>query len=176
MKTNDGFVQGYNAQIAVDDLSQIIVAQALTNQPPDVEHLVPMVEQIVDNCGAAPRLLTADSGYYSERNVKRIQFRGTDVFIATERLRRASQRVPVRGRAPANLTAKQRMARKVHSLRGSRIYARRKAIVEPVFGQFKMARGLRGFLLRGTNKVRGEWALMCLGHNLRKLHKANRAL
>lgn len=64
------------------------------------------------------------------------------------------------------------MARKVRTKRGSRIYARRKTIVEPVFGQFKMARGLRGFLLRGIAKTRGEWALMCVGHNLRKLHKA----
>jgi transposase len=172
MKTNDGFLQGYNAQAAVDEHAQIIVAQALTNQPPDVEHLVPMVEQVVDNCGAAPRVLTADSGYYSERNVKRVQSRGTDVFIATERVRHGSQRLSVRGRPPAGLTPKQRMARKVRTKRGSRIYARRKTIVEPVFGQLKMARGLRGFLLRGVAKARGEWALMCVGHNLRKLHRA----
>lgn len=172
MKTNDGFVQGYNAQVAVDEHAQIIVAHTLTNQPPDVEHLVPIVEQVVDHCGAAPRVLTADSGYYSDRNVKRVQFRGTDVFIATERVRHGAQRLSVRGRPPKRLTPKQRMARKMRTKRGSRIYARRKTIVEPVFGQFKMARGLRGFLLRGVAKARGEWALMCVGHNLRKLHTA----
>ena len=172
-KSGDGFVQGYNAQIAVDAEAQIIVAQALTNQPPDVQHLVPMLERVQENCGAMPANLSADAGYFSEENVRAAQSMGTDPHIATGRRKHDEPAPKVRGRTPANLTIKERMARKLRTIKGRAIYARRKAIVEPVFGQIKAARGLRQLLLRGLKKARGEWAMISLTHNLLKLHAAH---
>ena len=171
-KSGDGFVQGYNGQIAVDEANQIIVAQALTNQPPDAQHLVPMLEQVIENCGEQPEALTADAGYFSEENVHRATELGTDPHIAPGRVKRDEPRPKVCGRPPANLTPKQRMARKLATLSGALIYAKRKWVVEPVFGQIKQARGLRQLLLRGLWKTRAEWALICTTHNLLKLHAA----
>lgn len=172
MKTGDGFVQGYNCQAVVDDAHQIIVAQAVTNQPPDVEHLVPMLEQTVANCGQAPDKMSADSGYFSAQNVEGARALGVDPHLATGRKKHDEPAPTVHGPAPAGLTPKQLMARKLATKKGAAIYARRKVIVEPVFGQTKAARGLRGFLLRGLAKVRGEWSLISLTHNLLKLHIA----
>ena len=171
-KTGDGFVQGYNCQAAVDEGHQVIVAQAVTNQPPDVEHLTPMLEQVIANCGQAPAKSTADAGYFSEQNVARAQALGTDPFIAPGRWKRDEVPPKVRGRPPANMTPKQAMARKLATRAGAAAYARRKAVVEPVFGQIKQARGLRQFLMRGLAKVRAEWSLITLTHNLLKLHAA----
>jgi transposase/IS5 family transposase len=171
-KSGDGFVQGYNGQIAVDEGSQIIVAQALTNQPPDVEHLPAMLEQVIENCGAPPEVITADAGYYSDANVYRALELGTDPHIATGRRKRDEPRQKVRGRPPKDLTLKQQMARKLSTLAGSAAYAKRKWVVEPVFGQIKQARGLRQLLLRGIHKARAEWALICATHNLLKLYAA----
>ncbi len=170
-KTGDGYVQGYNCQAAVDDAHQIIVAEAVTNQPPDVEHLAPMLEQVVENCGT-PKAITADTGYFSQANVAAAEALGIDPYIATERWKRGEPRpVAPRGRAPAGLTPKQRMRRKLLTRAGLAIYSRRKTTVEPVFGQVKQARGFRQFLLRGIGKVRAEWSLMCLTHNLLKLYR-----
>jgi transposase len=169
MKTGDGFIQGYNAQAAVDDAHQIIVGQALTNQSPDAEHLLPMIEEVVVNCGRAPDEATADAGYFSERNVLGAIERGVDPHIATGRRKHGEPAPTVRGRAPKDMTLKELMARKLATRRGAKIYSRRKAIVEPVFGQIKN-RGFRQFLLRGLAKVRGEWSLITLTHNLLKLH------
>jgi IS5 family transposase len=173
-KSGDGFVQGYNAQAAVDEEHQIIVAQLVTNQPPDAEHLGPMLEQVEANCGQAPKVLTADAGYFSEDNVAKSEAMGVDPYIATGRKKHDERPAPPRGRMPRELTPKQRMARKLLTKPGAAIYARRKATVEPVFGQVKHARGIRQFLLRGVFKVRGEWALICATHNLLKLHRALR--
>jgi len=173
MKSGDGFVQGWNCQIAVDAAHQIIVAQAVTNQPPDVEHLMPLLHQTVANCDAVPAATLGDAGYFSEKNVAAATALGTDPFLATGRLKRGEPPPVVQDLSPDNnqLTAKQQMARKLAAPEGASIYARRKAIVEPVFGQIKGARGLRAFLLRGVTKVRGEWSLMTLCHNLLKLHR-----
>ena len=170
-KTNDGFVQGYNAQIAVDEGNQIIVAQALTNQPPDVEHFEPMLARVVENCGEAPKRTTADAGYFSERNVAAAEALGTEAFIATDRKRHGDVPERPRGRVPDGLTVRERMARKLLTARGAASYARRKAVVEPVFGQVKQARGIRQFLMRGLVKAQAEWALVCATHNLLKLHR-----
>jgi transposase/IS5 family transposase len=171
MKTGDGFVQGYNCQAVVDAEHQIIVGQAVTNQPPDVEHLVPMVEQVVEHCGEAPRKLSADAGYFSEDNVVACHERGVEPYLATGRSRRDEPLPTVRGRPPSGMTLKEWMARKLATKKGRAVYSRRKAIVEPVFGQIK-GRGFRHFLLRGLQKVRGEWSLITLTHNLLKLHQA----
>lgn len=171
MKTGDGFIQGYNCQAAVDEEHQIIVAQAVTNQPPDVEHFLPMLEQVIDNCGRAPDELTADAGYFSEANVIGAHERGVDPHIATGRLKHGEVSASVKGRPKKAMTLKDWMARKLATKRGKQVYARRKAVVEPVFGQVKN-RGFRSFLLRGLSKVRGEYALMAMSHNLLKLHLA----
>ena len=171
MKTNDGYLQGYNAQIAVDDAHQIIVAQCLTNQPPDVEHLVPLVEQVLMNCGELPDIASADAGYSSEANLEWLSNQGIDAHISVGRQKHSESPPRVRGRKPKDLTLRDEMKRKLATKRGAAVYARRKAIVEPVFGQIKN-RGFRQLLLRGLAKVRAEWALICTSHNLLKLHAA----
>jgi transposase len=171
-KTSDGFVQGYNAQVAVDGgPAQIIVAQLVTPAAPDVQQLVPVVTAITQGLRRRPAQVLADAGYWSERNVESLEAKGVEPFIATGR-RKHTDPAPVapRGRPPAGLSAKDRMLRKLATLRGQHIYARRKAIVEPVFGQIKHARGFRQFLRRGLVCVQQEWALVCLSHNLLKLH------
>jgi transposase len=172
MKTGDGYVQGYNCQAMVDAEHQVIVAQAVTNQPPDAEHLVPMLVQTVANCGAKPEKLLADAGYYSEANACEAEKWNVDPYIATGRQRRSEPPPQVLGRPPADMTNKQQMARKLATKDGAAVYARRKVIVEPVFGQTKEARGFRRFLLRGLVKVRHEWSLISLTHNILKLYAA----
>ncbi len=172
-KAGDGFIQGFNCQTAVDAEHQIIVAEAVTNQPPDVEHFVPMLERVVENCGRAPRKASADSGYFSERNVAAAEAMGIDPYLATGRQKRGEPPPTLRpARPPSTLTAKERMARKLLTRAGKATYSRRKVIAEPPFGQIKQARGLRQFLLRGLDRVRAEWSLICLTHNLLKLSAA----
>jgi transposase len=169
MKTGDGFVQGYNAQIAVDEAVQIIVALGVSNQSPDAEYFVPMLDRVFENCGAPPERASADNGYLSEGNVARAASRGIDVFIAPGRTKhRTAEATPT---ASDDGSVKARMKAKLATDEGRRVYARRKVIVEPVFGQIKN-RGFRHFLLRGLEKVRGEWSLIALSHNLLKLHSA----
>lgn len=170
MKSGDGYVQAYNCQAVVDDAHQVIVAEAVTNQPPDVEHLVPMIARTVENCGKKPEKMIADAGYFSEANVCETMKWGIDPYIATGRRRHDEETVVPRGRAPSGMTIKETMARKLATKSGAAIYSRRKVIVEPVFGQVKEARGFRRFLLRGLAKVRGEWSLIALTHNILKLH------
>lgn len=170
-KTNDGFVQGYNAQAVVDEQTQVIVAQALTNQSPDPEHLVPMVEQVKHNCGEYPAKLSADMGYYSDTNVTHAEACGIDPYIAAGRQKHGTSPPSVRGRPPAGLSIKERMARKLRTKRGKVEYAKRKKIVEPVFGQVKAIRGLRQLLRRGIDAARTEWAFICATHNLLKLFR-----
>jgi transposase len=172
MKTGDGFVQGYNCQSVVDEAHQIIVAQEVTNQPPDVEHLLPMLEQTIANCGAVPDEMTADAGFLSEANIIGAIERGVDPHIATGRRKHGVPAPIVRGRTPNNLTLTELMTRKLATRAGAAIYARRKAVAEPPFGQIKN-RGFRQFLLRGIAKVRGEWSLITMSHNLLKLFSAS---
>jgi IS5 family transposase len=124
--------------------------------------------------GERPRQVLADTGYYSEEHVNELQQRGIDPYLAAGRMKHHEKPAPPRGRRPRNLTTKQRMARKLQTIKGRATYARRKAIVEPVFAQIKQARGLRGFLPRGLDKVSAEWLLMCTTHNLLKLAGARR--
>ncbi|MEI8258008.1 MAG: IS1182 family transposase [Deltaproteobacteria bacterium] len=167
MKTNAGFEQGYNAQAVVDEANQIIVAVGVTNQSPDAEHFIPMLDRTVENLGAAPERVSADTGYFSEANVRRGEARGMDLYIATGRTKHNSHAV---GSAAddGQRTVKSQMKIKLASDEGKAIYARRKVIVEPVFGQIKN-RGFRHFLLRGLEKVRAEWSLIAMSHNLLKL-------
>ena len=162
-------LQGYNAQAAVDAESQIIVAAAVTNQPPDQEHLAPMLAQVIDNCGEAPAVASADSGYFSRENVELCAAHGVDAHIAVGRdpaKRTASSTSPT-----AAQQARAAMAAKLTTPEGKAIYARRKVIVEPAFGQIKQARGFRRFSFRGLGAVRAEWSLVCATHNLLKLFR-----
>jgi hypothetical protein len=172
MKTGEGFVQGYNAQAVVDADHQIIIAQAVTNQPPDVQHFAPMIEQTIANCEQMPDKVSADAGYFSEDNVTYALNQGIDPYIATGRRKHGEPALTVKGRPPKNMTFKQEMARKLATKAGAAVYARRKVIVEPPFGQIKDARGFRRFLLRGLEKVNAEWSLIAMTHNLLKLFAA----
>jgi transposase len=176
MKANNkGWDQCGNAQAVVDGDNQIIVAADVTAQANDKRQVQPMMAQAVENVtqtGPEGKIVAAsmDSGYFSEENVQWLENQQIDGYVATERIKHG-ERVPdaPRGRPPADLTAKEKMARKLRTKKGRRIYARRKTIVEPVFGQIKRCRGLVQFLLRGIDKIRGEWSLGCLTHNLLKL-------
>ena len=123
-----------------------------------------------------PEKLSADSGYWSKDNAEFCAELGVDAHIATGRLEHGERPPPVRGRPPKNLDAKGKMSRKLRTKAGRVVYAKRKAIVEPVFGQCKEGRGFRRFLLRGLDKMRGEWSLICVGHNLLKLYRAGHAV
>lgn len=172
MKGSDGFVQGYNCQIAVEENFQLIVGQALTQKANDKGQLEPMVEAIKEQAGQKPREVLADSGYCSEDNFKYLARRHIDGYVATGRQKHGSKGPTCkRGPLPKGANAVERMKRKLQTQVGRRIYAMRKAIVEPVFGQIKQARGFRQFLLRGVEKVQMEWALVCLTHNVLKLHR-----
>jgi transposase len=172
MKASDGFVQGYNCQIAVEENFQLIVGQAVTQKANDKEQLEPMVEAIQEQAGQKPGEVLADSGYCSEANFKYLARRHIDGYVATERQKHGSRGAACkRGPLPKGANAVERMRRKLQTQVGRRTYAMRKAIVEPVFGQIKQARGFRQFLLRGLEKVQREWALVCLTHNVLKLHR-----
>lgn len=165
MKKDGAFVQGYNAQTAVDSESQVIVGEAVTNQAPDCEHLLPMIDRVEATCRQKPTVVSADAGYFSRDNVAACERRGVDPHIAVGRERKGATSAspdPVR----------EQMRTKLLSGRGKAIYARRKTIVEPPFGQIKQARGFRRFSLRGLAKVRTEWTFVCLTHNLLKLFRA----
>jgi len=177
MKTADGFVQGYNAQAAVEADFQLIVGQAVTQATNDKEQLMPMVETIEEQSGQRPEEILADSGYCSEKNLEALESadqpeQKIDGYVATERQRHGEYKEPCpRGPLPKGATRVDRMRRKLKTKVGKAVYAARKAIVEPVFGHIKHARGFRQFLLRGIGKVRGEWSLVCLTHNILKLYR-----
>jgi hypothetical protein len=175
MQAGGTYLQGCNCQLAVDRDHQVIVAVGVSNQPPDVEHLEPMLQRIASNAGALPDVMTLDAGYWSEDNANTCSDQGIDAYIATGRLPHGKSPTPQRGPLPKDADAKTHMARKLRSKKGSRIYAQRKAIVEPVNGQIKEVRGLRRFLLRGLEKVDGEWHLIAATHNLLKLFRFRRA-
>jgi transposase len=172
LKGADGWIQGYNAQAAVDGDHQVIVAIGVSNQPSDAVHLLPMLERIHANTGQLPAALTADAGYCSTANLEACEQRGIDAYVSTSRQQHGQRPRPSRGRPPKDLDARGRMDRKLRSKAGQAIYALRKTVVEPVFGQIKASSGLNRFRLRGLEQVNGEWALMATTHNLLKLFKA----
>ena len=175
LKGADGWMQVYNAQAAVDGDYQVIVAIGVSNQASDAVHLLPMLERIEVNAGLVPEALIADAGYCSTANLEACEDRGLNAYISTSRQQHGQRPRPSRGRPPADLDARGRMDRKLRSKAGQTVYALRKTIVEPVFGQIKGARGLDRFRLRGLEKVNGEWALMATTHNLLKLFRASAA-
>lgn len=168
LKASGQYIQGYNAQAAVDSAAQIIVGQTVTSEQNDAPQMIPMLDIIEDNVGEHPDELSADTGYCSEANLEALEQRGIRGYVATGRVRHedgkcTSQRGTKRGTWAYQM--KQRLAQ---GGRRSR-YRLRKQVVEPVFGQIKQAMGFGGFLLRGLENVNAEWSLVCSAHNLRKL-------
>jgi hypothetical protein len=171
MKGPDGFVQAYNAQVAVDDL-HFIVGQAVTQACNDKQQLVPMIATITQQAGEAPAVLLADAGYCSDANFVAISATAIDAYISTRKPSHGERPGPCpRGPLPATATPTDRMTRKVQTKVGAAVYAARKTIVEPVCGQIKQARGFRQFLLRGLEKVEGEWSLVCTTHNILRMYR-----
>ena len=168
-------VQGYNCQAAVDARAQIIVAADVTDEANDKQQAQPMLTQAVANTGQVPRIASMDTGYFSEVNVTALTALGCLPLVPPDRqLHSQARPAAPRGRPPMSLSVADRMRRTLRTHRGRRLYAPRKAIVEPVFGQIKQGRGYRQFLLRGLRQVRGEWALICTTHNMLKLWSALR--
>ena len=169
------FQQTYNCQAVVDHAHQVIVAARATNQTSDKQQAVGMLQETIRNTGVVPREVSADAGYYSAKAVDELSALGVDPFVAPEQTRHGRMVPPaLRGRIPRQLSPRDRMRRKLETKRGRQRYALRMETVEPVFGQIKAGRGFRQFLLRGLDKVQGEWSLICTGHNLLKLFRFGR--
>jgi len=172
--SNKGWDQCGNAQ-AVTNEHQIILAADVTNQANDVRQTVPMTDQTQANLDAAGgkdaiQAMLGDAGYYSEPNAAALEQRGIDPHLATERLKHHEKVAAApRGRIPKGLSAKQRMARKLRTKKGRAMYAKRKGMIEPIFGQLKQVLGFRQFSMRGLASMRGEWRLLATVHNLLKL-------
>ena len=160
MKSPDGFIQGYNAQAAVDADNQVIVAEFVTNNGSDTHQMVPLLNQIRKNLGRQAREVSADSAYGATLNLKRLRQRRIRGYVATNPKHKNGSRWVQQMR--------QRLSKAGHRSR----YRLRKQIVEPVFGHIKFSRGFRQFLLRGIEKVSGEWSLLCTAHNVLKLAAA----
>jgi hypothetical protein len=172
----DGWIQGYNAQAVVDAGHQVIVATTITTSATDTGSLPGLVDAVEANTGRRPKKLLADAGYQSDDNLAHLAGKGIDAYVAVRREQHsATPRPAPRGRVPTGLSPRGRMARKLTTKRGRAEYARRKAIVEPVFGQIKEATGFRRFSLRGKAKVTAEWHLVCAVHDLAKLFRSGRA-
>ena len=190
------FVQAYNGQAAVDGHAQIIVAAAVTQDANDKKQLLPMLEQVARNMGRKPEHATADAGYFSEAAVTDPKVEGIELLVPPERQKRGAgndtSAVSTGAESPAAAEPKSRqvgesaeqavaksaaetMREKLHTTAGQAVYKMRKAVVEPVFGQIKERRGLRGFLMRGREKAAAEWQIICLTHNLLKLFQARTA-
>ena len=155
------FQQGYNAQIAVDADEQIIVGALVTNVAPDVNHLMPVIDRVEQVVGARPKRVLADAGYRSEENFKGLRERKIDGYVSVGREGKTARR--------SNLPETNAMARKLRTKRGRSTYKKRKHIAEPPFGWIKSVLGFRGFSLRGMEKVRAEWQLVCTAVNSKRL-------
>ncbi|MCY0963230.1 IS1182 family transposase [Streptomyces sp. H27-H5] len=174
MKNGDGaYIQAYNAQAVVDAEHQVITAADVTTNASDALNYTTMLDQSAQNTGIHPKQALVDAGYCSEMNLEAAKDRqlacGTDTFMAAGRLGHDEQVPPApRGRIPQEATLKERMARKLRTKPGRKAYSRRKAIVEPVFGQIMTCQNGRQLLLRGEDGARGEWRLLAACHNFRK--------
>jgi transposase len=172
MKTSDGaFHQCFNAQAVVDAKRQVIVAADVTDQAADAPHFTDLLDATIANTGATPGVFLADAGYWSEGNAADAAERGVDALIATGRFKHGEQPPPApRGPIPKAATPRERMARKLRTKQGKAAYARRKAIVEPVFGQMRTRQDAGQVRLRGLDKARAEMFVHFVCHNLLKLH------
>jgi len=163
------FVQGYNAQAAVDSEAQVIVAAAVTQQANDKQQLAPMLGEVQAMTGRQPQQVTADAGYFSEQSVADPNLQGIDLFVPPDRQKHGEAGPCATGPPPPELSVIEQMRHKLRTPEGRAVYRMRKAVVEPVFGQIKECRGFRRFLLRGLTRVQAEWQMICATHNLLKL-------
>jgi len=168
------FVQGYNAQIAVDSASQVIVAAEVTQETNDKKQLLPMIALIAANLEQKPEKVSADTGYFSEANVTDASVKDVDLYIATGRDKHGEVVKMTGDPPPPDASPKEAMREKLRTEAGRAVYKMRKAIVEPVFGQIKEQRGFRRFSLRGKENVSREWQLVCAVSNLLKLFRTGR--
>lgn len=166
------FIQAYNAQVAVDDTAQVIVACALTQEATDVQQFVPMMERVQANLGTLPAVVSADAGYFSEANVDAPVVADVDLYVPPDK--RVDGRLHAGPWEHRQRPRAATMRARLLTPAAAAIYARRKAIVEPVFGQTKEVRRFRRFSLRGHRQATGEWTIVCLTHNLLKLFRARR--
>jgi len=166
------FIQGYNCQAAVDGKTQVIVATGVTQETNDKQQIEPLIEKIEENtAGKLPKVVSADTGYFSETNCNILDDKEIKAYVATGKQKHGEIPLQLRGRIPNNATVKERMARKLRTIKGRATYSLRKQIVEPVFGQIKGARNFRQFSFRGLENCQQEWDLVCLTHNLLKLFR-----
>lgn len=176
LRTAGGFVLGYSAELAVSD-DHLIVAHRVTQNTTDQESLLPLVEQVAERCGSPPVAALADSGFYSNENVTSLAEHGVQAYIPDPQLARelnTGRRLRNGNMVPRNAELK-RMRRRLRSPAGRQMYARRKALVEPVWGVLKQQRGMRQFRLRGLAKVGIELGLAALAYNLTRLHRLAKA-
>lgn len=171
--STDGFEQDYNAQIAVDQDSLLIIGEALSNHPNDQQEVEPTLDSIPPELGS-PDAAALDSGYFSEANIALLERRRIEPYIATGRDGHHPslwERFAELPEPPGeDASAKVKMAYKLKSAIGQAIYRLRKCTVEPVIGIIKEVLGFRQFSLRGEQAVAGEWCLVCLAFNLKRLH------
>ena len=170
------FVQAYNAQIAVDSATQIIVAAEVTQEANDKQQLIPMIERVVANLRQKPEKVSADAGYFSATNLNSKAAQGIDLHIATGRDKHSDSVESITAEASPGTTVRDVMRHKLKTEAGHAVYKMRKAIVEPVFGQIKEVRGFRRFSLRGKQNVRRQWKLVCAVSNLLKLFRAGQTM
>jgi transposase len=181
-QSNKGFDYSYNAQAVVDSAHQIIMAAEVTQAANDKQQAVPMAQAALDNLEAAgierpkgadgsptPIPNTADTGYFSQEAVEGLERIGMDPHLAVERSKHHESSEAAAPAPSSGASVKAKMQQKLRTATGKALYAARKAIVEPVFGQIKSGRGIRGFLLRGLEQVSAEWQLICLTHNVLKI-------
>jgi transposase len=187
-QSNKGWDYGGNAQVVVDDAAQIIMACDVVIDSNDKKQAVPMAEQALANleragiarpldaAGGVQKIVNAaDTGYFSASAVSGLEGLGLDAHIAVERQKHHGPVAAATAAAPAGASAKEQMRAKLQTEGGRGVYGLRKGVVEPVFGQIKGARGFRRFSLRGLEKIKGEWRLVCLTHNLLKIWRSGYA-
>jgi hypothetical protein len=165
MKSKGSFQQCYNSQIGVDDATQLIVATGITQNAADNRQLLKLVDRTEKNTKGKPKRLLADSGYRDEASFRVLETQGIEAYIALGRENKKTAQEPT-----PELPASWRMQEKLKTEAGRTQYKRRKAIVEPVFGWIKQVLGFRRFSLRGIEKVKGEWDLVCLAVNLKHMN------
>jgi len=166
------FVQAYNAQAVVDSQARVIVAAAVTQETNDKKQLALMLAQVKVLTGSRPQQATADAGYFSEANVTDPRLEGIDLFTSPDKQKHNEAMAVATGPPPESSSVADQMRYKLRTPEGRAVYKRRKAIVEPVYGQIKEQRGFRRFLLRRLENVAAEWKLICATHNLLKLFRS----
>ena len=170
--SSKSFEQAYNAQAAVDSSSQVIVGTLVTQAPNDKEQLVPMLLRVQEQAGALPESASADAGYFGAKAITDPRISGVDLYVPPDRQKHGDMAVAASDPTQEDVSVIEKMREKLKTVEGQAIYKQRKAVVEPVFGQIKEARGIRRFSFRGMPKVLAEWDIVCLTHNVLKLFRA----